>query len=264
MVNLDSVIDQCVNRTIQASDALDVTHDDAFVHDILELAPKAVCFDMGDIEGIVGLHDKTELITLPYPVCWFEGTLGQPKRIRGFLCTQIIEDGIKKIISFHLQKRFDEKWMIVCFSEFFYKSEQKYFLGGKGFREDEFGTKSWEYERVAHWWLRVFLSVLNCSNIERVEHKPPRAMRRHPGKGFPPFSWYTLHVSLPNNRIENAMKGSGTHASPRVHLRRGHIRRYRSGKSIWVDWMVVGKKELGMICKDYACDFGSPFNGAAE
>jgi len=38
---------------------------------------------------------------------------------------------------------------------------------------------------------------------------------------------------------EEGMGGKGTHASPRQHLRRGHIRRLRSGKAIWVRECVV-------------------------
>ena len=44
--------------------------------------------------------------------------------------------------------------------------------------------------------------------------------------------------------------GGGTHASPRVHLRRGHIRKIADGRTVWVQACVVGSKH-GMVLKDY-------------
>lgn len=45
----------------------------------------------------------------------------------------------------------------------------------------------------------------------------------------------------------------GTHASPRLHWRRGHWRTMKkSGKKVWVDPMLVGDEENGKIIKDYA------------
>jgi len=45
----------------------------------------------------------------------------------------------------------------------------------------------------------------------------------------------------------------GTHASPRLHWRRGHWRTMKkSGKKVWVDPMLVGDEKNGKIIKDYA------------
>jgi hypothetical protein len=45
----------------------------------------------------------------------------------------------------------------------------------------------------------------------------------------------------------------GTHASPRLHWRRGHWRTMKkSGKKVWIDPMLVGDEENGKIIKDYA------------
>jgi hypothetical protein len=43
----------------------------------------------------------------------------------------------------------------------------------------------------------------------------------------------------------------GTHASPRLHLRRGHIRHCYTGQYVWVRPTTVGNKRLGIIFKDY-------------
>lgn len=44
----------------------------------------------------------------------------------------------------------------------------------------------------------------------------------------------------------------GTHASPRQHWRRGHYRHYASGKTVFIDPMLVGDEKNGKIIKDYA------------
>ncbi len=43
----------------------------------------------------------------------------------------------------------------------------------------------------------------------------------------------------------------GTHASPRWHMRRGHWRKYKTGKRVWIDNMEVGDKALGVVAHDY-------------
>lgn len=45
--------------------------------------------------------------------------------------------------------------------------------------------------------------------------------------------------------------GGGTHASPRLHLRRGHWRKYQNGEKKWIKPMWVGDKDLGVVHKDY-------------
>lgn len=44
----------------------------------------------------------------------------------------------------------------------------------------------------------------------------------------------------------------GTHASPRMHKRRGHIRRLASGRTTWVRNMIIGKPGAGAVEKEYS------------
>lgn len=93
--------------------------------------------------------------------------------------------------------------------------------------------------------------VMRCVNVSTVENPAPerlnakRAMR---GK-VPIFSFKTLALTVPNVRRAGVELG-GTHASPRVHLRRGHIRQLGDGRAVWVQSCVVGSKH-GVIHKDY-------------
>ena len=45
---------------------------------------------------------------------------------------------------------------------------------------------------------------------------------------------------------------TGTHAPPRQHWRRGHWRHYSSGKTVFINPMLVGDEKNGKIIKDYA------------
>lgn len=65
----------------------------------------------------------------------------------------------------------------------------------------------------------------------------------------PAYDWTTVYIEPSKPRSED--KG-GTHASPRLHDRRGHIRRLKTGKSVWVKAHKVGDASKGAIFHDYA------------
>lgn len=50
---------------------------------------------------------------------------------------------------------------------------------------------------------------------------------------------------------ERAGRPHGKHASPRMHKRRGHVRRLASGRATWVRNTIVGKPGRGEVEKDY-------------
>lgn len=64
----------------------------------------------------------------------------------------------------------------------------------------------------------------------------------------PTYDWRTVVIEPLQPRQEG--KG-GTHASPRQHDRRGHIRRLRSGKNVWVKPHKVGDASKGVVFHDY-------------
>ncbi len=94
------------------------------------------------------------------------------------------------------------------------------------------------------------INVMNCSNVILVDNVPSRfKQQRISKKKTPLFEYKTLHIH--QNRTVNKHDGGGTHASPRVHLRRGHIRKLPTGDTTWVQSCVVGNKEHGIVHKDY-------------
>lgn len=70
--------------------------------------------------------------------------------------------------------------------------------------------------------------------------------KRRVAKGKRPlYSWRTV-VVRPSTRGE----GTGTHASPRAHERRGHWRQLKN-KRVWVKSHKVGKVSEGIVFHDY-------------
>lgn len=68
-------------------------------------------------------------------------------------------------------------------------------------------------------------------------------------KGKPPlYEWRTVAIEPVRPKAEP--KG-GTHASPRLHDRRGHFRTMRSGKKVWVKACKVGDASRGTVFHDY-------------
>lgn len=69
-------------------------------------------------------------------------------------------------------------------------------------------------------------------------------------KGKPPalFDWHTVTIGP---KAEPQDSKGGTHASPRLHDRRGHWRTYPSGKRGWVKECKVGSPSKGIVFKDY-------------
>ena len=82
---------------------------------------------------------------------------------------------------------------------------------------------------------------------------PTKLNRKRERKGKPPLYEYKI-LRLPGGGGPRKAHGpsQGTHhASPRFHLRRGHLRRLRSGKVTWVRPTSVGDRTRGAVEKAY-------------
>lgn len=96
-------------------------------------------------------------------------------------------------------------------------------------------------------------AVLACSNTStEVVQKaaPPLIAARRAKQGKVPI-WETRVLTVDTKKPKSKSNSNGgTHASPRTHLRRGHIRRV-GDKRVWVSACVVGKSGRGIIDKSY-------------
>jgi len=135
-------------------------------------------------------------------------------------------------------------------------------LGDGKFRSNIYAAKAYSYgdadgevevsmSAYATTVVAQVIAALRCKNVGlRTEAAPDALNRKRARSGKQPFfSYHVLEISERRDPAEDDLGGS--HASPRVHLRRGHIRKHPAAGSIWVNACVVGNKALGMVVKDY-------------
>lgn len=101
---------------------------------------------------------------------------------------------------------------------------------------------------------RVLCTVAQRLQSQRHAYRPepagtPAQNRKRMMKGKRPlFVWHTVTIGP---RPEPQGSKGGTHASPRLHERRGHWRNMPSGKRVWVRDCKVGDASRGVVFKDY-------------
>lgn len=120
--------------------------------------------------------------------------------------------------------------------------------------DDDFYRHLADFTAIGKFAVIQLCAVLNCSNIEPRTIKPPeRINKKRLQRGRLPLFEYKILEVKQNQGSTNTPGLGGTHASPRLHLRRGHIRRLpgTSGKTTWVQSCLVGDSKKGIIKKDY-------------
>ncbi len=207
--------------------------------DIQNFSEKSMCFWLGEVEQLDGLKPIPELCRLPYPVCWFEiGCTTEAKTwILGILTVQT-DKGIR-ITSF---RRMNGDWQMRFTADTDSYNSGKLFISPprEEIRDEVLITKQ---------SIDMFLSALHCTNVKKEETAPSiKIQHKRQKRGKKPlFSYWTLSLLQEKSaRLHNG----GTHASPRVHLRRGHPRQYAPGKYTWVHPCKVGTGP-GIVHKDY-------------
>ena len=93
------------------------------------------------------------------------------------------------------------------------------------------------------------LEALSCKNVIIDNAKIPKIGERGAANKNLPF-YETKCLTIKATQKQSTGTRTGTHQSPRQHLRRGHIRRLETG-NIWVNACVVGSSEKGVIKKSY-------------
>lgn len=97
-----------------------------------------------------------------------------------------------------------------------------------------------------------FLLFANCENVSPVRASTVSAQLRKAAqrRGKVPFNDYWI-LDLGDQVDGDKQPLGGAHASPRLHIRRGHIRHLASGKTTFVRPHKVGRAEFGTVLKDY-------------
>lgn len=214
------------------------------------LAEHAICFHGGRIENVEGIAIIREIARMPFSTCWFEYDCDAEESIPAHIAGCLIAEHESTSEGFWWRKMHGH-WTLMGWAT---KNNRQFFTSAPGSSIEYSIVPATDNGRdifhVMHSIVSAFLSALNCTNINRVCHMPDEKLQRARAKRGkkPLFSYWTLE--LHPERSEGARLG-GTHASPRLHLRRGHPRQYAPGKYTWVQPHVVGNKALGMIHKDY-------------
>lgn len=99
------------------------------------------------------------------------------------------------------------------------------------------------------WAVVTLIASLACKNVNTSDEVLPRNFRKAAEKSGNDL--YAYKVLTLNGEASKSEALGGTHASPRTHLRRGHIRRLPKG-NIWVNACMVHGKTPGIVHKDYA------------
>jgi len=113
------------------------------------------------------------------------------------------------------------------------------------------------FDEVAREMLTIFTygvvnTITNLHNMRTEYYEAAKKVQdKRAKKGKQPIISYHRLMLIGSHRV-NKVKGRGSHSSPAYHKRRGHFRRYQSGKVVWVRDTMVGRPENGIILKDYS------------
>jgi len=234
------------------------------------LVARAQKFYVGDVAILdgVGRGGASEYPRLPFEICAFEFQDQDPKGITQSFFLLAEELGysapvdrvrIHSFVPYPMPGNSDDLWMHNGYLEInrenntydgaINRNTLKFLDAGDGFDKLADTSQIETSMRSSAEWLWSFLTVLNCSNVRLVETAAPAALnKKRERKGRPPIYTYKTLVLKQWQRMTE--RGLGTHESPRIHLRRGHIKRRATG-NFWWEPCVVGNRKRGIVMKDY-------------
>lgn len=200
-----------------------------------------MCFDLGSFDSYQGIKAYPMEFRLPYDNCWFEFKYESEEVICGIRAFAISES--RTMLSMFVRDDRNKEWSysysVVC-----------------GLVSEELKMKFFDVEPPQEMpdeicLICIFIQALRCKNVVKIEHKPDAKLQKSRVKRGkkPLFSYWTLELT--DQKTESGATRGGTHASPRLHLRRGHPRQFKPGYWTWVQPCAVGSKKLGMVHKDY-------------
>ena len=98
--------------------------------------------------------------------------------------------------------------------------------------------------------IRAACIALDADVVKReAVHASVALNKARTKRGRAPLSDYHI-LRLAHRYVTRGEPLGGTHATPRLHFRRGHWRHLPSAKT-WVRWCLVGDPDLGFVNKEY-------------
>ncbi len=104
------------------------------------------------------------------------------------------------------------------------------------------------------------MHLLIALSLDKGRHEtipaPAKLNKKRAKRKKPPLFEYKVldivaDVLSPPKEVTHGREGHH-HASPRMHTRRGHVRKLASGKATWIRNAIVGKPKRGEVIKQYA------------
>jgi hypothetical protein len=194
------------------------------------------------------------LIPLPFPLCWYEFTLGESRS--GLLITQDDSKWFIERLDFNDQHvLFDEIGTEIDRDKTAHSGEIEVILVGNKTILDL--MKQGDFLIRAHFGasgpLAVYLTLmLNSKTTQvRTEHAPPKLQRAQVRRGHTPLPDHRVVRIVPDEYLHEQGPGGVTRRSPRLHWRRSHLRHLPNGNVIVIARMLVGKAELGEVSHEY-------------
>lgn len=95
-------------------------------------------------------------------------------------------------------------------------------------------------------------SVVNCANVSTSDIEPTASInKKRRASGKQPFFSYKVLELTEERSVHGRGNAGGQHASPRMHLRRGHLRQLER-KVVWVRPALINAESTrGIVHKDY-------------
>lgn len=230
------------------------------IYDKIMASPK---ISLGDNANASSMRSPvgSNIVRPPFNQCYFEISHNQEDKYCGYLVS--VEDSNDDKDKFFLDIIFiyqnKENINILCVSAkvcSMVDKDKRYSFTFKSVQDDnsELYLNDSQKQGITNMASKCFytLAAISCSNVELVDNvKYKKKSNGRKGKGLPLYSYKTLHINPNKTNARNISDNIGTHASPRLHLRRGHIRKLPSGLTTWVQSCMVGTQDNGIIEKDY-------------
>lgn len=221
---------------------------------VIDSAADAVKIHLGELDNLYGMADMAKLeepTPPPFPLCLFELDAQE------FTIWVLVDEHDSKLVMRYFVHS-PAGLLDTCSKGETFSIDKKTGIGGY-FREG--GFHGGELESALHSEATTIMTllaqafeVIACSNVTFMDNSAPKHLnRKRKAKNKPPISSFkTLHLIVPTSGDVVKGTATGDRTGPRIHLRRGHIRRLPSGQKIWVQAAVVGNKKLGIVNKDYS------------
>lgn len=227
----------------------------------LEDLKHAVKFSLGEVDNlpeVCALNDKAQRfgpINLPFNLMALEFTSdtedGQHDHI--YLYKRISPDTVRvfcfvrwrRADTWNVMKRFVDVQSAVGQAH-----QLKVCPSGQNLDEEDQATMISIADQII-FALRSLNALIECNNVGVETVPAPEKKGQKLGKRKRELLKFEYRILIIKGRKDYEGRGLGSHRSPRLHLRSGHIRKLPTGKKTWVSSCAVGANKRGTIQKDY-------------